>query len=327
MELARCTDCRQSVTRQLADVIDPEFFGCSAKLSFDETCRLAEVARAGASDFSFVDVDRRATLSVDRVNRCAKDWLTFAKIALNHAVGDVEVAMARPLQVLLSYEFGPDVSGTDKLDATRAFASVLNERGISLGKCHSAIGSGPTAVTITVIATSTRLTPSALQNGAIFLNRPIGAFKLHYMNEMGIWSGDLSLLQPLVRRDIYDIKLGVWEGLSDVSGHGLAGSLLNVARQNEIDIDISLGRHLLAADAVLEVPIECLQNKIVDYVEQQLFVDEMAWSIAGLKETAGPILGFANTELAVDDPFGTGELLHLGSYQPGSGRVTISWSD
>src|SRR3546814_6552145 len=85
-------------------MIETDVFGCSAKLPFAETEALAAAGDGG--DFSILRCDGEIATSIDRVHRCARDWGRFARIALNHAFGDVVCAGSAPLQVMLSFEFG-----------------------------------------------------------------------------------------------------------------------------------------------------------------------------------------------------------------------------
>ena len=78
----------------MAGLICPDYFGCSGKLSFGETQRLARAVgndQAG-SDFSNISAVGEIVSSIDRVHRCTKEWDRFARIALNHAFGDVVCA-------------------------------------------------------------------------------------------------------------------------------------------------------------------------------------------------------------------------------------------
>src|SRR3546814_5575716 len=107
-----------------------------------------------------------------RSHRCARDWGRFARIALNHAFGDVVCAGSAPLQVMLSFEFGVDAEGgADHAACSSAFADELTTRGIALGKCNSGRTSGVTAVTIAVIAGRPARPPLSLRRGRIYLSR------------------------------------------------------------------------------------------------------------------------------------------------------------
>jgi hypothetical protein len=212
-------------------MIDPSYFGCSAKLSFDQTSLLAGQSGSlfAACDFSTLDVSTGLALSIDKVNRCAKDWDIFASIAINHVLGDVECAGARPIQALVSYEFGVDIKPDEGEAFCKAFAAVFAGRGVQLGKCHSSIGLGPSSVTIAIVAADPRARPPLPLTGRVVLSREVGLFKAHYLSEMGILRlPDKQLAELTQPRTEQLLSLECYD-MSDVSGHGLAGSLASLA--------------------------------------------------------------------------------------------------
>src|SRR3546814_4454793 len=86
-------------------------------------------------DFSILRCDGEIATSIDRVHRCARDWGRFARIALNHAFGDVVCAGSAPLQVMLSFEFGVDAEGgADHAACSSASADELTTR--EIGRAH-----------------------------------------------------------------------------------------------------------------------------------------------------------------------------------------------
>src|SRR3546814_14777599 len=113
-----------------------------------------------------------------RSHRCARDWGRFARIALNHAFGDVVCAGSAPLQVMLSFEFGVDAEGgADHAACSSAFADELTTRGIDLGKVHAGRTSGVTAVTIALLAGRPANTTPPPPPGRVHPTRPNGAPK------------------------------------------------------------------------------------------------------------------------------------------------------
>src|SRR3546814_20948196 len=90
-------------------MVETYLCGCSVKLPL--AGREARSAGGDGGDFSILRCDGEIPTSIDRVHRCARDWGRFARIALNHAFGDVVCAGSAPLQVMLSFEFGVDAEG------------------------------------------------------------------------------------------------------------------------------------------------------------------------------------------------------------------------
>ena len=309
-------------------MIDPDFFGCSGKLSFEETWRLAsgEDGRGPAGDYSVSQAYGEVITSIDRVHRCAKDWDSFARIALNHAFGDVICAGARPFHVMLSFEFGIDTPANERKVCSEAFAATLNAKGIALGKCHSSLTGGVTAVTISTMAVSPSMHTPALDRGILCLSRPIGAFKLHYLQQLGIDTSGSPLSSILEADPNPDFHSQHWSHLTDVSGHGLIGAVATAARLYGLDVELELSPMVAISADVLTTPVECLQNPISSYDLDFDGHPVEALTLLTLRETAGPYLGFLEDagqakEIAADRG------VMRGRYQRGAGGVKLSWQE
>ena len=307
-------------------MIEPDFFGCSGKLPYDETRHLADSGRPGSpGDFSQLVGEGVMISSIDRVHRCAKDWSSFARIALNHAFGDVICAGARPVQAMLSFEFGLDAPEVEHAKCSAAFARELTTRGVALGKCHSGRTVGVTAVTIATLGTRPQRLQSDLSQGVIYLSRPIGALKLLYLSEMGIEVDACDALRSMEwpRDDAFHAV--PWELVTDVSGHGLLGAAAQIAERENVRIDLDLSpRHACSAD-VLSVPVLCLQNPLFSYGLSLEPLVDAAETLLTLRETAGPFLGFAEDGSdAANAAKGIG--VPLGHYRRGPGGIAVTWS-
>ena len=307
-------------------MIDPPYFGCSSKLSFDETLRLSSNVFRG--DYSILPGNPAICLSIDRINRCSRDWRTFADIALNHAVGDVEVGNAIPVQILIAFEFGPDAdTEEDRAAASLAFQNAADLRGITIGKRHSTIGYGPTAATIAVLG---KRPPShellALPpTGAVFLSRPLGFFMMHYMFEMGTSTDERYTSELRLPRSKGAITQNCLR-VTDVSGHGLAGALADLASRDNLDISVELDLPRIAAAEVAHLPIGCLINPPEEYPPSIVFHSSVAAELGGLRETYGPLLalGYEDSRLPPLCDVGT---IRIGSFRAGQGKVDIGWRE
>lgn len=309
-------------------MICPDFFGCSGKLSFSETRLLASASGHpdAGTDFSKLVTEGTIVSSIDRVHRCARDWDRFARIALNHAFGDVLCAGATPVQAMLSFEFGIDTPEGEYAACSKAFARELATRGVALGKCHSGRTDGVTAVTIATLAARPSRLTQKLQIGSIYLSRPIGALKLQYLSEIGIEIEAGGTLRLLERPDD-DVFHGVsWDLLTDISGHGMLGAVAQVAQDHALEVDLCLApRHAITPE-VLSLPVECLQNLPDSYGFPLNAPDPAAELLATLRETAGPFLGFI--EDASVHAYATTELgIPVGRYRRGEWKVDISWTE
>ena len=309
-------------------MICPDYFGCSAKLSYSETRRLASASgnQDAVGDFSKLVTKGAVVSSIDRVHRCARDWDRYARIALNHAFGDVMCAGATPVQAMLSFEFGIDAPEGEHIVCSQAFARELATRGVALGKCHSGRTDGVTAVTIATLATGPSRLASRLQVGNIYLSRPIGALKIHYLSEMGIEivEGGVPHLLELPGDEAFHRV--PWDLLTDISGHGMLGAVAQVAQSHSLEIDLGLSPGHAITPEVLSVPVECLQNPLESYGLPLNRVDPSAEILATLRETAGPFLGFIE-DASVHAGATAGRGVPVGRYSRGQWKVHISWAD
>ncbi len=306
-------------------MIDPDFFGCSGKLPFNETQRLSLCANGEGSggDFSSLAALGPLVTSIDRVHRCARDWDSFARIALNHAFGDVVCAGAKPVQAMLSFEFGADTPEHEYAECSAAFARALAERDVALGKCHSGRSDGVTAVTIATLAANPSRLTSRLETGSIYLSRPIGALKVHYLAEMER-TVDKSATQRLLEvPDDEDFRSAPWSLMTDVSGHGLLGAAVQVAQGHALKIELNLSADHAIGSVVLTQPAECLQNPADSYGFPISNIHPSAALLVTLRETAGPYLGFIERGSLCAELTAPGIL--LGHYQKGDWKVGVKW--
>lgn len=311
----------------MASLICPDFFGCSSKLSFGETQRLARAVgndQAG-SDFSSISAVGEIVSSIDRVHRCAKEWDRFARIALNHAFGDVICAGAKPVQAMLSFEFGVDTPADEYAVCSQAFAQELAGRGIGLGKCHSSQTDGVTAVTISTLASQPSLLTSGMASGGIYLSRPIGALKIHYLAELGTLEDQNGVSNVLEYPENGPFLSLPWAVLTDVSGHGLLGAAAQVAEKYRLTVELELSPAQAITPEVLSLQVDCLQNALSSYGIPVNSLPRDAETIATLRETAGPFLGFVEDSnipnLSAFDSF------RIGRYFRGKMGVDVSWKE
>jgi len=116
--------------------------------------------------------------------------------------------------------------------------------------------------------------------------------------------------------------------VSDISGHGIAGALYNLARRYKLDLEVALSAEHAADDAVLNDPMPCFQNALDHFALPYLEIDEEAWRLGGLMETAGPLVGLANASTNLSqDPFRTGILMPIGRFSCGTGRLRLRWNN
>ncbi|WP_294335861.1 hypothetical protein [uncultured Sphingomonas sp.] len=311
-------------------ILDPAQYGCSSKLPFHETLSLAGAAgyKYPAGDFSVTSQIGPYAHSIDKVFRCSANWQVFADIALNHALGDVLVASATPLHVMLAFEFGPDAQEADRRNATAAFFAAARARAVQVGKCHSSVGSGPTAVTIAVCGNRATIEIDAPADGIIYLSRPVGAFKMHFLAEMGLNDCTAATATLSSRPSPSFPKCAKWAALSDVSGDGLAGAVLSIAARFRLDANIALGSEMAFAPDVLRVDVDCLVNPEASYEDLPLTIlSSDASHLMRLRETAGPFVGLLNSNQETPEELEHLGAMVLGTYVRGTGKVRVEWKD
>lgn len=308
-------------------MICPEFFGCSGKLDFSETRTLANAALNNArGDYSSL-LDGKLILSIDRVGRCSKYWQVFAEMALSHVCRDIEAGFGNALQALVCYEFGEDAEEHDRLELTKFLGGAIRERGIEVGKCHSVLVEGVTSLVISVVGLRAGFPQKVAEEGLVWLNRPFGAAKLQYMAEIGtLGRPNEHAVAITAPADVVQFSW-VFSVASDVSGHGLAGCLLELSDRLSIEIDISLSPQNAAASEVLNCPITLLENEPGSYGALNLRIDDGARTLALLKETAGPIIALS-AEIDRGDrlPLEQAGWISIGRYSHGPNGVAIRWT-
>lgn len=311
-------------------ILDPAQYGCASKLPFHQTFHLAQSASGDGhgGDFSTTLQGGPYAHSIDKIFRCSDSWQTFADIALNHAFGDVLVAGAKPLHVMIAFEFGLETGEADWAAATTAFFAAAEARGIQVGKCHSNLGTGLTAVTIAVCGNDIPPARPAPTEGLIYLSRPIGAFKMHFVAEMGL--SDSTAATTLLTDRTWATFPGQrsWAAVSDVSGDGLAGAVVSMAAAYAVDVDLTLTPGTVYSPDVLNVDVGCLINPEASYENLPFVVQSSkAWHLARLRETAGPFVAMLNKEDIRQEDVEQASGIVLGTYVEGTGKVRIGWRE
>lgn len=310
----------------LTTLIDPEQFGCSGKASMKLTSELSRIAETEhIVDFSVFPHDDSIVSSIDRINRCSKNWNHFARIAINHAINDIRVAGARPIQAMICFDFSKNTDDIEKYEAIKEFNIEFRNRNVKIGKCHTSINNDHDSVIISITGIIDERNlhvefsdKSETASGYVYLSRKLGHFKLHYMREMGIDPGIPCQTDALTADWLREANYLDWLRLSDISGHGIAATLVGLASSMNVQIDVALSSELAAHPLVLEAPMPCFLNWIGDYRSEAFKCQEEAWPLAGLMETSGPIVGLSMK------PHIDGAIC-IGKFAGGGASVSVSW--
>lgn len=231
-------------------VLVPEWIGCGNKLELFE-CLDLHSAVGGDTNGSFPDANvirvggREFVTSIDKLFHIEIDSASFAKLALRHAIADICVMGAQCISVDVSFEFGAKTSKTDREELTVAIYDAAKRMGIKIGKCHSTFSS-TTAVTISAFGQrlSTPVKERNSESGTVILSGRLGLLGILYCAAL---SGDYSDAMRLIdsvsavdHRAMAEI-CAEFSDCTDVSGFGLWGSAITVAKRYNRSLTINLG--------------------------------------------------------------------------------------
>jgi hypothetical protein len=305
-------------------MICPEFFGCSGKLTFSETRALAHAAEGPLGDYS--DVASNWVASIDRIGQCSLEMPVFAQVALTHVLRDLEAAAATAFHALVCYEFGDDASTDDRFQLVGSIAKAATARGIQIGKCHTVEIEGSTSIVICAIGKTRGKLRGLPETGIVWISHGLGASKLLYMRQIGTLADESDCLFKMttpINLEAFSDRPSV---ISDISGHGLAGSLVDMAERHGIKIDVELGPQFALAEPVLTEEMTLFENSSDSYGAILVAVDRDANTLAFIKETAGPLLVLtAELPLSIRDNVVAAGWAAIGSFVRGAPEVSISW--
>lgn len=235
--------------------------GCGSKvssLSLDAGLAVARAAvredtvRGHGDDAAVLRMgDKLQVISTDHLRAFTPDPYTMAKIAAVHALGDVWAMGARPQSALVSLII-PHMSERMQADTVAeimsAIGDVLREAGADLVGGHSSMGSEMTiGLTVTGLAGDHLIgLEGAMPGDQLILTKPIGTGVILAADMRGMASGQLvqnalrSMMHPNAAAS--GILAPVAHAMTDVTGFGLAGHLMNILRASQVRARLELDR-------------------------------------------------------------------------------------
>lgn len=307
-------------------MICAEFFGCSGKLDFLATREL--VTKAGAKPLGDFSISRSGTvvMSIDRVAECSNNAQLFADIAVAHACRDLEAGFATPTDMLVCFEFEEGTGDQRQVEIVRAIMEAAKKRNIVIGKCHSVFVEGPTSLVFCVCGNRQDISNALPAEGAVWLSHGLGAAKIQYMTEIGTFVG----ANPHYDKMINSIDTTMLTAkncvLSDVSGHGLVGTLMDLAERCGISIEVTISPRTAIAREVITEEITLLANE-PDAYGPLVHFDERAKPLALLKETAGPLVALCVSEARQCQELSRAGWTQIGAFKRGQIGARIRWSE
>lgn len=190
----------------------------------------------------------RQVLSTDHLRGFTEDPFTMARIAAVHALGDIWAMGARPqaaLATVILPRMTPAMQKTWLAEIMAAAAGVFAEAGADIAGGHSSTGSELTiGFTVTGLCDGDPITLAGARPGdALILTKPIGCGTI-LAGEMALaarggWVA-LALDQMAHAQGRAAAILGHAHAMTDVTGFGLAGHLLNLCDASGVAAEIEL---------------------------------------------------------------------------------------
>ena len=231
--------------------------GCGAKVgssvlraSLSRLPRLRDDVETGAGDDAAVLLvgGRRQVLTTDHLRAFTEDPVTMTRIAALHALGDIWAMGAVPQAVLTSItlpRLSPRLQARTMTEIMATAAEVFAAEGASIVGGHSTMGAElMMGFTVTGLLDRPAITQGGARPGdVLILTRPIGSgvilaaemARLATGTEVARLFGQMRQSQAAAAR-----TLSGAHAMTDVTGFGLGGHLMAMARASGCGIEIDL---------------------------------------------------------------------------------------
>ena len=223
-----------------------------SNLSFPDNKKLL-VGNSSKDDAAVYDLENGMGLisTTDFFTPIVDDAFDFGRIASANAISDVYAMGGKPILAIAILGWP-----VDKLDASLAHKvlegsrTVCAEAGIALAGGHSIDSPEPIfglAVTGMVEIAHLKKNNTAREGDLLFLTKPLGVGILSTAQKRGVLKSEhaASFIQQLVQLNNIGEAMGKIEGvtaMTDVTGFGLAGHLIEMAEGGKLSIEINYSR-------------------------------------------------------------------------------------
>jgi hypothetical protein len=281
----------------------PERFGCGLKVPFEQLRHLRKNIRGrdrnpDTLDFGEAHIGSLVQVSsIDKIFDIGRGWPTFAACAIDHAAMDVLCGRATPTSMDICFEFGPDLDPEAWMECSSAFFASAAARNLEIGKCHSTFGP-TTAVTISIRGTRYAEEPLLPDAGVILLTGKIGRLKQLYLDAIGWVPNEAEAALQAMHLRLHDFvrdsnnEIG-W--MTDVTGYGLAGSLIEAAEFLGVGIQVCATDVMIFGQADREPRPECMFG-ITSIPSEFNKITEWQAAAFVTRELCGPMLMFSSCE-------------------------------
>ena len=208
----------------------------------------ADVLSGPGDDAGVLDLgDTRQVLTTDHLRAFTEDPATMARIAAVHALGDIWAMGAKPQSAMVQVtlpRMSPALQSRTLAEIMQAAGEVIRAAGAEVVGGHSTMGAELTLGFSLTGLTSAPIPKGGAKSGdALILTRPIGAGTLLAAEMQGAASGhDVAHLLDHLSRPQGDAAevLTNAHAMTDVTGFGLAGHLLEICRASDLSAELSL---------------------------------------------------------------------------------------
>lgn len=242
----------------LAEALGPKPLcsGCGAKVGGDA---LGEVLGGVGDDAAVLTIgDAQQVISTDHLRTVIEDPWVMARIAANHALGDIWAMGAKPqaaLATVILPRLAPEIQTRWLAEIMTGAREVFDEAGAKIVGGHTSQGSELTiGFTVTGVASATPITLTDARPGdALLLTKPLGSGTIlaaeMQLAARGEWvAGCLAEMQ--ISQGGASRALARAHAMTDVTGFGLAGHLANILRASGVSARVDLAAVPLMPGAV-----------------------------------------------------------------------------
>ncbi|TDK48783.1 selenide, water dikinase SelD [Antarcticimicrobium luteum] len=200
----------------------------------------------------------RQVMTTDHLRAVTADPVLMARIAAVHALGDIWAMGAQPqaaTATLILPRMTPSLQARTMAEIMSAAGEVLNDAGAAIAGGHSSMGDELTiGFTLTGLLDRDPITLSGARPGdAVIVTKPIGSGVLMAAEMLGAARGDWVAaaygLMTQAQGDAARLLAGA-HAMTDVTGFGLAGHLLNICEASGVAASLDLGAVPLMAGAL-----------------------------------------------------------------------------
>ncbi len=284
--------------------------------------------------------DERQVISTDHLRAFTDDPAIFARIAACHALGDIWAMGAAPQAALATVtlpRMAPKMQERWLTEILAAANDVMTQAGASVAGGHTAQGAEfSLGFTVTGLAPTDPITLAGAQAGdTLILTRPLGSGVLLAAEmAMSANGSDIAdLLATMSRPQIEEARiLAGAKAMTDVTGFGLAGHLMNMLKASHVSAEIDLSTiptYSGAAKALKNGHRSTLapQNEAA-LAGQITLPDRSVTAILFDPQTAGGLLAAvdpASAPQVLQDLRTAGsEVAQIGSVQDGKPHITVT---